>query len=121
VSARKRKSALTTPISKNEKPEAVESTPSPRTRKHGHADACLCTDCLLDEMGREAARLPDAIAAARGRRTEHIGDGTLPDVCNSLRQLYDLIGEHPKVILRDAAARLTAILRGPKRGKSVLE
>lgn len=87
----------------HDKPDGGKSTPSARTRKRGHADACLCTDCLLDEMGREAARLPEAIAAARGRRTEHIDDGTLPDVCNSLRQLYDLIGEHPKVILRDAA------------------
>jgi hypothetical protein len=60
MSAKKEKPALAAPVSENEKPGAVDSTPSARTRKHD-SRFCICPACILRELRLAAVRLQDAV------------------------------------------------------------
>lgn len=48
--------------------------------KSKHADGCVCTDCLLDDIERYAGRLTEALSS-KPRDLDH-----LFDICESIGQ-----------------------------------
>jgi hypothetical protein len=91
MSAKKEKPALAAPVSENERPEAVDSTPSARTREHGPC-VSVCAECFLWELRTEAVRLRDAVDDAE------LTDGLPVRVAEPCL----LIGRYGRILAEDA-------------------
>jgi hypothetical protein len=79
--------------------------------ERGHARSCLCLDCLLDGLERDAVQLLEVIGATRNRRR-----GFVESRMRTLKLFCDSIGSYSRELFKEDGSRWPEVIRHrPKR------